>query len=50
MVVIRFGMRVKATGKTGTMDLHHWWRFQDGKVIFYRGTEDTALTAKLLAP
>ena len=49
MAVIRFGMKVKATGKAGTMDLHHWWRFRDGKVVLYRGTEDTALTADLLA-
>jgi ketosteroid isomerase-like protein len=50
MAVIRFGVKVKATGKTGTMDLHHWWRFRDGKVVLYRGTEDTALVAELLAP
>ena len=50
MVVIRFGMTVKATNKSGMMDLHHWWRFRDGKVVMYRGTEDTALTAKLLSP
>jgi len=50
MVVIRFGMTVKATKKSGMMDLHHWWRFRDGKVVMYRGTEDTALTAKLLSP
>ena len=48
MVVIRFGFKVKTTGKAGTMDLHHWWRFRDGKVVLYRGTEDTALTAELL--
>ena len=47
--VIRFGFTVKANGKSGVMDLHHWWRFRDGKVVLYRGTEDTALTAKLLS-
>jgi ketosteroid isomerase-like protein len=50
MVVIRFGMKVRATGKSGAMDLHHWWRFRDGKVCLYRGTEDTALTKSLLTP
>jgi hypothetical protein len=30
------------------MDLHHWFRFRDGKVYFYRGTEDTALMADAL--
>jgi len=48
LVVIRFGLRVPATGKSGEMDIHHWWRFRDGKIVFYRGTEDTALTARLL--
>jgi ketosteroid isomerase-like protein len=47
--VIRFGVRAKATGKTGESNIHHWWRFRDGKVCLYRGTEDTALTASLLA-
>ena len=49
MVVIRYGVQVPATGKSGSMDLHHWWRFRDDKVHFVRGTEDTALTANLLS-
>jgi ketosteroid isomerase-like protein len=48
LTVVRFAMRVPATGKQGAMDLHHWFRFRDGKVERYRGTEDTALTAALL--
>ena len=48
MVVIRFGMRVRATGRSGTMDIHHWWQLRDGKIFRYRGTEDTAMTAELL--
>ena len=48
LAVVRFGMKVKATGKQGEMDLHHWFVFRDGKVCKYRGTEDTALTAQLL--
>ena len=24
------------------MDLHHFFRFSDGKIAYYRGTEDTA--------
>jgi hypothetical protein len=31
------------------MELHHWWRCCVGTVYYYRGTEDTALTAKLLS-
>jgi ketosteroid isomerase-like protein len=49
MAVIHFGMTVPATGKSGSMDLHHWWRFRDDKICWYRGTEDTAITAQLLA-
>jgi ketosteroid isomerase-like protein len=50
MAVISFGETVKSTGKSGSMTIHHWWRFRDGKVVLYRGTEDTALTAELLTP
>jgi ketosteroid isomerase-like protein len=50
MAVIRFGLTVPATGKSGAMDIHHWFRFDGDKVCFYRGTEDTALTADLLTP
>jgi ketosteroid isomerase-like protein len=50
MAIIRFSETVKSTGKSGSMTLHHWWRFRDGKVVLYRGTEDTALTAELLTP
>jgi uncharacterized protein len=49
LTVVRFGMRVPATGKQGAMDLHHWFRFRNGKIERYRGTEDTALTADLLS-
>jgi len=48
MAVIRFAIKSKTTGKSATMDLHHWWRFRDGKVCFYRGTEDTAATNQIL--
>jgi ketosteroid isomerase-like protein len=48
MTVIRFGMTVPATGTSGSMELHHWFQFRDGKVRRYRGTEDTALVAELL--
>jgi len=30
------------------MDLHHWFRFTDGKISFYRGSEDTAITVETL--
>jgi ketosteroid isomerase-like protein len=48
LVVIRFGATGKASGKSGTQNIHHWWRFRDDKVCYYRGSEDTALTAEIL--
>jgi hypothetical protein len=36
MVVIRYGVRVPGTEKSGAMDLYHWWRFRDDKIYFVR--------------
>ena len=43
-----YRMRAPASGREGTTNLHHYWRFRDGKVECYRGSEDTALTAEVL--
>jgi uncharacterized protein len=48
MVVTHWAATAPATGKSAAMDIHHWWRFRDGKIYFYRGTEDTAHTQELL--
>jgi len=29
------------------VDLHHYFAFRDGKIAYYRGTEDTAQTQAL---
>jgi hypothetical protein len=47
--VVRIGYTVRANGKSTVTNQHHWWRFAGDKVCFYRGTEDTEKTAKLLA-
>lgn len=47
--VVRFRVRSNETGRTAAMQLHHWFRFRDGKVAYYRGTEDTAQTLATLA-
>jgi ketosteroid isomerase-like protein len=49
MVLIRYAFTVTATGKDVAMNLHHYWRFRDGKVVYYRGSEDTALVASALS-
>jgi hypothetical protein len=30
------------------MNLHHYFRFQSGKIAYFRGTEDTAQTEAVL--
>jgi ketosteroid isomerase-like protein len=47
--IVRFVTRSRETGKVARMNLHHWFRFTDGKISYYRGTEDTAITAAALA-
>ena len=47
-LTVRFRARSRGTGKTAAMDLHHFFRFRDGKIAYYRGTEDTAQTARVL--
>jgi ketosteroid isomerase-like protein len=47
--LIRFGARYKSTGREVSMNLHHYFRFADGKIVYYRGSEDTAQTAAALA-
>jgi uncharacterized protein len=46
--VVRFRARSRSTGKTAAMNLHHFFTFRDGKIAYYRGTEDTAQTEAIL--
>jgi ketosteroid isomerase-like protein len=48
MVVVRYAVTARSTGKSVAFDLHHWWRFRGDKVCFVRGTEDTAATNDML--
>lgn len=48
LTVVRFRARSRSTGKTAEMDLHHYFKFRDGKIAYYRGTEDTAQTEAVL--
>jgi uncharacterized protein len=48
LTVVRFRARSRSTGKTAAMDLHHYFKFRDGKIAYYRGTEDTAQTEAVL--
>jgi len=46
--VVRCQAASRSTGKVIDMNLHHYFRFRDGKVCYYRGTEDTAQTEAAL--
>ena len=46
--VVHCRATARATGKAMDQDLHHFFRFRDGKIAFYRGTEDTAQTEAAL--
>ncbi len=48
LTVVRFRARSRSTGKSTAMDLHHYFKFRDGKIAYYRGTEDTAQTEAVL--
>ena len=48
LTVVRCRARSRSTGKTVAMDLHHFFTFRDGKIAYYRGTEDTAQTEAAL--
>lgn len=48
-VLIRYAFTATSSGKSAEMNLHHFWRFRDGKVCFVRCSEDTALVAATLA-
>ena len=41
MAVVRWSYTARATGKTVSMNLHHWWTFRDGKICRFRGAEDS---------
>jgi ketosteroid isomerase-like protein len=49
MVPVRFAYTVTATGKRAAMTMQHWWRFADGKIVFFRGAEDTEQSVAALA-
>lgn len=46
---VHWAFTVKATGKSASMYMLHWWRFADGKVAFFRGFEDSEQSARAFA-
>ncbi len=50
LAVVRCRTTSRETGRPSAMDLHHLFRFRDGRIAYYRGTEDTAQTEAALRP
>lgn len=48
LTVVRFRAKARSTGRTAAMDLHHYFKFRDSKIAYYRGSEDSAQTAAVL--
>lgn len=49
VATLRWSYSAKATGKRASMHMQHWWRFADGKIVFFRGFEDTEQSAAAFA-
>ena len=45
IVAVHWTYTVKATGKGAAMNMQHWWRFADGKIVSFHGSEDTEQSA-----
>ncbi len=45
IVAVHWSFTVKATAKRAAMNMQHWWRFANGKIVSFRGSEDTEQTA-----
>lgn len=45
VATIHWTYTVRSTGKTASMYMHHWWRFAGGKIVFFRGSEDSEQSA-----
>ena len=48
--LVKFRGSSRETGKSVDMTLHHYFRLQNGKIDYYRGTEDSAQTEAALRP
>jgi ketosteroid isomerase-like protein len=48
LTVVRFVAKSRATGRKSDQHLHHYFSFREGKVAYYRGSEDTAQTEAAL--
>jgi ketosteroid isomerase-like protein len=48
LTVVRCRAKSRRDGRITDMNLHHLFTFRDGKIAYYRGTEDTAQVEAVL--
>jgi hypothetical protein len=48
-LLVDWTIRPVTTGRETSMTMYHYWRLRDGKVTYFRGSEDTELTAQVFA-
>ena len=48
-LLVRWTYRSISTGRSVSMTMHHYWLLRDGKVVRFRGSEDTEQTAAVFA-
>ncbi len=48
LTIVHMRAKVRASGRSVSMDLHHRFTFRDGKIAYYRGSEDTQQTVATL--
>jgi ketosteroid isomerase-like protein len=49
LAVVAYGITSRATGSSASMNIHHHFKVRDGKIVYFRGSEDTQLVKELLA-
>ena len=49
IAIVHWTYNVPATGKTASMYMQHWFRFTDGEITFFRGSEDSEQSAGAFA-
>jgi uncharacterized protein len=49
VATVRWAYTVTATGRRAEMYMQHWWRFAGGRIVWFRGSEDSAQTVTAFA-
>jgi uncharacterized protein len=47
-LLVDWTIRSLWTGREASMTMHHYWGIRGGKVTYFRGSEDTELTADII--